>query len=218
MRRRIAVHTSIYDLHQGAVRKHCVGGLCFSLDLEGVSDTVPRPSLASSMRRLGIDEDLIHIIMGFHWQSRYHSGTGQHTGHVTTSCGIKQGCTIAPYLFVAHTIAIIDAVARELGWEWVRVCLTFFADDALATWTINGLQDLKEAFRAIQRIIDIFTEHGMTLTKDKSVILHDIQGKEAHKFLIKRRLKKNQQHYFGFEQKGRSCWYKSENPTSTWAR
>ena len=33
----------------------------------------------------------------------------------------------------------------------------------------------------MQRIVDIFNGHGMLLAKDKSVILHDVQGKEAQR-------------------------------------
>ena len=194
--------TSIYDLFEGKKRKECVGGLCFSLDLEGAFDGVPRPALACSLRRLRIDEDLLHLLMGFHTEARYHTEVGECKGYVTSSCGIKQGCTVAPYLFVAHTIAIIDAVAEALGWEWARRSLTLFADDSIATWVIQSLEDLHQTFRAIQTIITIFNQHGMVLAREKSVILHDITGRQAHKFLIRRRQKKNNLKYYEFEQQG----------------
>ena len=75
-----------------------MGGLSFSLDLEGAFDSVPRPKLAESLRRLDAPEDLIHLAMEFYSDAHYHTHIGEHKGHVTTACGIKQGCTLAPYL------------------------------------------------------------------------------------------------------------------------
>ena len=93
---------SIYELRQGRRANPCVGGLSFSLDLEGAFDSVPRPKLAESLRRLDAPEDLIHLAMEFYSDARYHTHIGERKGHVTTTCGIKQGCTLAPYLFVAQ--------------------------------------------------------------------------------------------------------------------
>ena len=83
------------ELHQGRRANPCVGGLSFSLDLEGAFDSVPRPKLAESLRRLDAPEDLIHLAMEFYSDARYHTHIGEHKGHVTTTCGIKQGCTDA---------------------------------------------------------------------------------------------------------------------------
>ena len=106
---------SIYELHQGRRANPCVGGLSFSLDLEGAFDSVPRPKLAESLRRLDAPEDLIHLAMEFYSDARYHTHIGEHKGHVTTTCGIKQGCTLAPYLFVAHTLAILEDIHVRVG-------------------------------------------------------------------------------------------------------
>ena len=141
---------SIYELHQGRRANPCVGGLSFSLDLEGAFDSVPRPKLAESLRRLNAPEDLIHLAMEFYSDARYHTHIGEHKGHVTTTCGIKQGCTLAPYLFVAHTLAILEDIQVRVGGAWVQTCMTFFADDALGCWNIHSLSELRKAFADIQ--------------------------------------------------------------------
>ena len=61
--------------------------------------------------------------------------------------------------------------------------LTFFADDSIATWEVHSIADLKKAFAGIETIITLFNEYGMKLSNDKCVILYDLQGREAHKFL-----------------------------------
>ena len=183
-----------------------MGGLSFSLDLEGAFDSVPRPKLAESLRRLDAPEDLIHLAMEFYSDARYHTHIGEHKGHVTTTCGIKQGCTLAPYLFVAHTLAILEDIHVRVGGDWVQTCMTFFADDALGCWNIHSLPELRKAFADIQAIIDVFNEQGMTLSNDKSVVLYDLKGRDAGKFLARRKVRKHQHQHFLFHQRGQDLW------------
>ena len=115
---------SIYALHAGAQQHQCVGGLTFSLDLEGAFDAVPR-----SLINLGVEDDIVHLLMQFHHDSRYHFRVGDAEAYVTTTCGIKQGCRVAPYL-LSLTIQIMDCLSATLGVEWLRTGFTFYADGA----------------------------------------------------------------------------------------
>ena len=191
--RKIALDSkaSIYQQHQGIKSRSCAGGMCFSLDLEGAFDSVPRQQLATSMQRLQVPQDLIHMSMEFYRNARYFSSIGTQEEGVTTTCGIKQGCTLAPYLIGIHTITIIEEIGESLGREWMRKMLTFFADDSIGTWEICNLADLKKAFAGVEKIIEIFNLYGMKLSNDKCVILYDLQGREAHKFISKRKHKRN---------------------------
>ena len=202
----LASKASIYQQHQGIKSKTCAGGLCFSLDLEGAFDSVPRTQLAASMRRLQISEDLIHMAMEFYRNSRYFSSIGTHEDSVTSTCGIKQGCTLAPYLFVIHTVTIIEEIGRSLGNGWMQEMLTFFADDSIATWEIHCIADLKKAMAGIETIVTIFNNYGMKLSNDKCVILYDLQGREAHKFISKRKHRRNKLPHFKFLQMGEDLW------------
>ena len=206
--RKIALESkaSIYRQYQGIKSKTCAGGMCFSLDLEGAFDSVPRIQLATSMRKLHIPEDLIHMSMEFYRHARYFSSIGSHEDSVVTTCGIKQGCTLAPYLFVTHTLTIIEEIGKSLGMDWMRKMLTFFADDSIGTWEVHNIADLKQAFAGIEKIIALFNEYGMKLSNDKCVILYDLQGREAQKFLSKRKHKRNKTPRFKFQQMGEDLW------------
>ena len=96
----LAQKQNIHARHQGAKPSRCSGGICFSLDLESAFDAVPRPALANSLRRLGIAEDIVQLIMQVHFGSCYHSAVSERSSAVGTTCGIKQGCKLAPYLFI----------------------------------------------------------------------------------------------------------------------
>ncbi|CAE7616365.1 TRPT1, partial [Symbiodinium natans] len=180
----------------------CAGGICFSLDLEGAFDNVPRTALATSLRRLGVSETLVQLLMQFHFEARYHCSVGVHEDHVTTTRGIKQGCTVAPYLFVAHTIAIIDTLAERLGWDWVTQLFTFYADDALAAWTLKSAEDLQGAICGIQKVVQTFNDHGMTLSATKSVVLCHAKGADAIRILQKLKVFKDKLPHLAFMQHG----------------
>ena len=110
------------------------------------------------------------------------------------------------YLFVTHTLTIIEEIGKSLGMEWMRTMLTFFADDSIGTWEVQNIADLKKAFAGIETIIALFNEYGMKLSNDKCVILYDLQGREAHKFLSKRKHRRNKTPHFKFQQMGEDLW------------
>ncbi|CAE7288038.1 TRPT1, partial [Symbiodinium natans] len=132
----------------------------------------------------------------------YHCSVGVHEDHVTTTRGIKQGCTVAPYLFVAHTIAIIDTLAERLGWDWVTQLFTFYADDALAAWTLKSAEDLQGAICGIQKVVQTFNDHGMTLSATKSVVLCHAKGADAIRILQKLKVFKDKLPHLAFMQHG----------------
>ena len=197
-----AQRKSIYDLHAGAKQHQCVGGITFSLDLEGAFDAVPRPYLVHSLRRLGVDEDLVQLLMGFHHGARYRMAVGVCEGSIESSCGIKQGCKVAPFLFVAFTIAIMDELQQRLTSEWLTEGFTFYADDALASWLITSPEVLTKSLAGIQTVIDVFNSYGMKLSAKKTVVLYNIQGNEAKKILKTKLVWKQQIKYMQYVQNG----------------
>ena len=139
-----------------------------------------RTQLAASVRKLHIPRDLIHMSMEFYRHARYFSSIGSHEDSVVSTCGIKQGCTLAPYFFVIHTLTIIEEIGQSLGMEWMRKMLTFFADDSIGTWEVHNIADLKKAFAGIEKTIALFNEYGMKLSNDKCVILYVTFREERH--------------------------------------
>ena len=69
--------------------------------------------------------------MEFYRRARYFSSIGSHEDSIVSTRGIKQGCALALYLFVIYTLTIIEEIGRSLGMEWMRIMLTFFADDSI---------------------------------------------------------------------------------------
>ncbi|CAE7221043.1 Pol [Symbiodinium sp. CCMP2592] len=190
-----AQRTSIYARHSGQEPKSCFGGICFSLDLKGAFDAVPRHRLAESLSRLQVEPDLVHLIMQQQHQSQYWTRIGADTRPVMPTQGIKQGCNIAPYLFIACTILLIDKICESTPDRWTEDGLTWYADDAFATWTIQDAASLRQALGDIQLIIAVLEEHGMAIEPSKCAVLYNLQGNEVKKILRHAKVRRQEQTY-----------------------
>ena len=78
-------------------------------------------------------------------EAQYWNNVGADARPVTPTQGIKQGCCIAPYLFVAYTIMVMDKLRAQMAPGWQDDGLTWYADDAFAAWLVRGAEDLRQA-------------------------------------------------------------------------
>ena len=79
----------------------------------------------------------------------------------------------------------MDELTTQIGAQWLIDLFTFFADDAFAAWNITSVQELRQALQAVQKLIEIFNSHGMTVTISpaKTAILLELKGLDVHKAL-----------------------------------
>ena len=117
--------------------------------------------------------------MAFHHQAQYWSTVAGHRSAVTTTQGIKQGCKIAPFLFVSYTIMVMEILIQRIGHQWVQEGLTIFADDHWAAWKVEDRHTLGRSLKEIQTVIDVLEENGLKLNAKKSAILFDLKGKDV---------------------------------------
>ena len=93
----------------------CVGGAILSLDLKQAFDRVNRQALATSLRGLGADENVTAAIISLLDTSRYHIISDQQHSSVGTTRGIRQGCKIAPMLWVAISTLLLERLGDALS-------------------------------------------------------------------------------------------------------
>ena len=151
--------------------------------------------LAVSMLRLGVDQDLVHILMAFHHKAQYWTTIGDHSGAVATSQGIKRGCKVAPFLYICFTIMVLDALRSHFGEAWIQEGVAIYADDQWTAWLVRSRDELTQALQGVEAVVRILGEHGLVVNAAKSAILYHLKGKDVHKEVRKYLHKKDGQKY-----------------------
>ena len=164
---------------------------------EAAFDSVPRRLLAVSMMRLGVEQDLVHILMllAFHEEAQRWTKIGDHYGAVKTSQGKKQGCKMAPFLYICFTVMVLDALQLHFHKAWIQEGVTIYADDQWTAWLVRSREDLAQALQGVEAVAHILGEHGLVVNAAKSAVLYHLKGKDVHKELRRYMHKKEGQKY-----------------------
>ncbi|CAI5470727.1 unnamed protein product [Closterium sp. Yama58-4] len=141
------------------------------VDIQKAYDTVARPYLFETMGKLGIPDEFIR------WTEGLHHGSGTRVAingwlgeRVEMQRGVRQGCPLAPYLFLCALEPLCCKIKEKglgVSAEGAEV-LSYvgYADDA--TLILKGVEQLKEA----EKILEQFGElSGLKTNKDKSVVM-----------------------------------------------
>ena len=70
------------------------------MDLRKAYDSVPREAMWMILSKYGVPEKLISIIRSFHDNMQVGISINGDVSHVTVSNGLRQGCVLAPTLFI----------------------------------------------------------------------------------------------------------------------
>ncbi|OLQ01358.1 putative 149 kDa protein [Symbiodinium microadriaticum] len=167
---------SIYQRREGTKSAPCYGGITLSVDLRGAFNEVPRGKLYQCLQLLRVDADLLTIVQHLHWQSRYfvHNASGRTS--VTSSNGIKQGCRLAPSLWIGYTVVLLWSIRDVLGEDYMRACVTLFADDLLSSQTFSTRSEAMQCIHSIQVILTLLESMGMQINFDKTAVLLAASG------------------------------------------
>ena len=84
---------------------NCCGGIMISIDTSKAFDTIDRQVMLQELRAAGVDANDIAVIMALHSHIGYHPCKTDAEARITSRRGVRQGCTLAPTLWVLITIA-----------------------------------------------------------------------------------------------------------------
>ncbi|CAE7655287.1 unnamed protein product, partial [Symbiodinium necroappetens] len=132
---------------------------------------------------LGVPGDIIAAIQQLHKEARYHFDVRTQTGHVTTTNGIKQGCRVAPVLWVCFSISVMKGLIGHRDLSWVQRILTLFADDLCACWTIASKADFLQAIRDVELLLELLAIFKLSVNYKKTALLLRLEGKDADMIL-----------------------------------
>ena len=189
--------TTVWTRKAGHRQNPHHGGAIFSLDMSKAFDMVSHTYLEQSLRHLQVDGDLISLILSIH-NTHYHIEHGTHQGTIPLGNGIRQGCVLSPILWVCVThymLHQLESKLTEMGdssaQAWIRDSMTLFADDFLATFQLESLNDVSVMCLRIGCLFQILESSGMCVNPDKSKLLFKASGRQLAKWLTQRTVKKH---------------------------
>ena len=152
------------------------GALQLSVDLTQAFDRMPRSRLLSSMRRIALPQNLVHLVMSWHSQATYWFRHGGKEYSVPAEQGIRQGCSVAPLLWLIFVHSITMDLADRIGLEVVLAALTLFADDFHWAQEFSSMSQLEATIDNIKLLFRLLKNHGMTLSPTKSKAILVLRG------------------------------------------
>ena len=155
----------------GQGRAKFTGGMQLSLDLAKAFDKMPRHYLLQSLERISLP-DLISLILYMHDNALMCFSKGEASVTMETGSGIRQGCGLAPLLWVAFTVLLFDRFTEYLSIDQI----TGFADDLHMHWALNDPLQFRNACAQVGFILTDLAEMGMHVSTDKTVILLALTG------------------------------------------
>ena len=167
-------------------RNPFTGGMQLSLDMAKAFDRMPRPLLLQSLERISTPADLITLIMYVHDNACMQFQRHQHRRVISTGSGVRQGCGLAPLLWVAYSLLLFS---KMLSYLHPRQ-LTGFADDLHMQWSFDTPRHFRNACTQVGLILKDLREAGMQVSSEKTVILLALSG-QSYSQDVKPFLRKN---------------------------
>ena len=172
-----------FGAYQGCKPRPFTGALSLSLDLSRAFDLTNRPKLFQALQDYKVPQAVIDVAHRLHYGSRFLYKAGNCRSSFVPSNGLKQGCKVAPCLWVWYTLALMDALEKQLPEGWVQNILTLFADDCWASWLLYSVDDLRRALRELTVLLGTLEDFQMQINYGKTAVLLKFVGKQAKQAL-----------------------------------
>ena len=180
---------SLHARKAGALPRRCAGGATLSLDLSRAFDSVGHLVLWEALLWAEVPHDLAVLLLSW-YHSEYAMGQrdGGYIRRISITKGVKQGCVIAPTIWVIMTCYVHHRLDERLSAAWSEAHATCFADDFLFQWMLDTMKACKAMCSDIIVIYDVFSSLDLCINSKKSALLLKLVGTEADTWLTKHRL------------------------------
>ena len=145
-----------------------VGGIQITLDLTGAFDAVPRHRLLEGMHRMQLPSFFIQIVMCWHQNAHYHINHDGTDRVIHATQGVRQGCAVAPLLWLIFSRLISDTLAAKIGYQATVNLLSIFADDYHCSGEFQTVHELEVTLERIAALLHTLAEMGMLVSPSKS--------------------------------------------------
>ena len=143
-----------------------------------------------ALREAGLDEALVRLIAHVHMATRCSVVYGSFEGSSGMSKGLRQGCAIAPLVYLAWSIRFLRIVNLRLSERWDQQHATVYADDKHLAWEIESVESLDRAVKELGVVMSVLGELGMEIsfgTCEAVLSLKGLKQQQATKKYVKAR-------------------------------
>ena len=130
-----------------------------------------RQVLFQHLQSLGTPESLQSLVRTCHEQTHYNLIFQGHTYPIPVGKGVRQGCPIAPLLWLVYMDRLLHDLAPLTGPSWIQRCLTLYADDLHIGCIFDNLTEFRQHLVNIGHVLDVIESLHLTLSYAKSFVL-----------------------------------------------
>ena len=153
--------------------------MILSVDLSNAFDNVDRAELFRGLAHLPIPHDPLGLLRAWHSDPTYFLEFGDERFSIPTSRGVRQGCTIAPLLWVLYVYHLVEKLRLLAPFvEWLQF-LTLYADDLLLCLPINSEAEVQHMLDIVVFLLSFLEDHGLDVTYSKTQFLFKLSGTRA---------------------------------------
>ena len=174
-----AHRSTLHEKCEGTVAKTMVGGIQITIDLTGAFDAVPRHRLLEGMRRMQLPSSFIQLVMCWHQHAHYHINHDGTDRVIHATQGVRQGCAVAPLLWLIFSHLISDALATKIGYQATVDLLSIFADDYHCSGEFQTAHELEVTLERVAALLHTLAEMGMLVSPSKSKAIFRCVGPGA---------------------------------------
>ena len=152
------------------------GGLSLFLDLTRAFDNADRQAIFDHLQTLQTPEQLIQLVSSWHEDTHYNLVFRGETTSIKVGRGLRQGCKIAPLLWVTFMDLFLQKLTPLVGIQWIKECITIYADDVHIGCQFNSVFSLQTHLTNIGLALDAIELMKLSLSYSKSFMLFAYTG------------------------------------------
>ena len=172
-----------------------MGGIQLFLDLTKAFDRIHRATLIEHLHKLNTPSNLLTIITHWHEHIQYNLMFQNDTTYIPVGTGLRQGCKIAPILWVIYMHRLLDMLTPLTGAQWIADSLTVYADDIHVGCCFTSTRQLDQHMINIGHLLDCIEALHLQLSYQKSYVILATTGSNQ-RATLKSRFRRTKQEIF----------------------
>ena len=145
-------------------------------------DRLDRRKLFLAMIDADIPAPLCHAVLAWHQNMHYHLKHAAAEGSVASTIGVRQGCKVAPLLWVIYSCYFYKQASALIDAAWLRSNTSFFADDLHFFTLARCTGDLDLFLSRCSILFELLLDFNMLINYKKSALLLRLKGSAAKKW------------------------------------